>query len=82
MSKASNKRIGAVLKEKRESEGNSIRLVAQHTKIDHAVISRIENGVTKASFENVVVLCEYYGYPISRLANLTMRKGKNSNGKS
>lgn len=60
----------------------SIRYVACITKIDHAVLSRIERGENKISFENAVVLCEYYGLSIMTLAGLTSRKGIYSNGKT
>lgn len=71
-----------MFRNKREGEGNSIRLVAKHTKIDHAVLSRIERGENRISFENAVVLCEYYGLSLLTLAASTSRKGNYSNGKS
>ena len=60
--------FGRVLKEKRESEGNSVRQVALAVGIDRAIVWRIERGENKISFENAMRLCEYYGFDLSVVA--------------
>lgn len=76
MTTRAQKLIGNILRDKREGEGNSLRLVSKHTKIDFALIGRAERGLHKLSFENAVVLCEYYGLPIQRLADFYKPKRK------
>lgn len=76
-----NKAIGRTLRGCRQSSGKSIRAVALAVKMEAAVLSRIEHGINRISFENAIVLCEYYSLPLTRLAISTRRKG-NSHGKS
>lgn len=64
-----NKKIGCELYTKRIDNGLPIRFVAKKTKIDPSKLSRIERGENRISLEDAVVLCEYYGISLVRLAD-------------
>lgn len=64
-----NRLIGSELHTKRIDNGMPIRFVAKKTKIDHSKLSRIERGENRISLEDAVVLCEYYGISLVRLAD-------------
>lgn len=71
-----NKLIGSELHTKRIDNGFPIRHVAKHTKINHSRLSRIERGENRISLEDAVVLCEYYGISLVRLADHIKEKRK------
>jgi len=76
----SHKKLGVYLREVREDYTKSIRQVGRDVSICPGIISRVERGVTKISFENAVILSDYYGVTLAALS--TTLKRKNSHGKA
>lgn len=63
------KAIGIQLRKVRENKKLSLRDVEEFTGIEYVGIGRIERGANKASFENIIRLCKFYGIRLNDLAN-------------
>ena len=58
----------------RELKNKSLRDIETETGISNAILSQYETGKIKnISLKNAVILCDYYGLSLERLAN-TVRK--------
>lgn len=68
--------LGDYLKHLRNSNGLSLREVAEETGISNAYLSHIETGKgNEISFSKAIKLCEFYGINIADLAATQERDG-------
>ena len=67
-------KMGELLALCRELKNKSLRDIETETGISNAILSQYETGKIKnISLKNAVILCDYYGLSLERLAN-TVRK--------
>ena len=67
-------KTGELLALCRELKNKSLRDIETETGISNAILSQYETGKIKnISLKNAVILCDYYGLSLERLAN-TVRK--------
>jgi len=62
-------KLGELLALCRELKGFSLREVEAQTGITNAFICQIETGKSMPSFEKAVILCDFYGLSLEKLAS-------------
>lgn len=65
---------GELLSLCREMKGLTLREVEKATGLSNAFVSQIETGKTKLGFESAIVLCDFYGITLDRLADLIRKE--------
>jgi transcriptional regulator with XRE-family HTH domain len=60
-------KTGALLRKARESKKLSLNDVSRETGLQGGGISHIENGRSIPTIKTAIILCTFYGLPISKL---------------
>ena len=62
--------LAKILREQREKQGKSIRLLADEFEIQKSLISRLENGVNEPKLISLWTLCEALDIKLSELMKM------------